>query len=97
MQSSGESEKDEGSKISKPGRKTNFSKEATSILKKWLLEHVEHPYLKTVDKHALSKESGLTKKQVSNWFTNVRKVCLIISIKKFVLINLNFSRESGSH
>lgn len=49
-----ESDKDEGSRISKHGRKINFSKEATSILKKWLLEHVEHPYLKTADKNTLS-------------------------------------------
>jgi hypothetical protein len=64
MTPSKESDRDEGSIMSKHGRKQNFSKESTSVLKKWLIEHVEHPYLKAADKNFLSKESGLTKKQV---------------------------------
>jgi hypothetical protein len=71
-----ESEKEEESG-GKHGRKQNFSKEATSILKRWLIENVEHPYLKAVDKTNLAQESGLTKKQVQNWFTNVRKVSVV--------------------
>eukprot|EP00347_Sterkiella_histriomuscorum_P014705 403359865 len=55
------------------GRKQNFSKESTQVLKRWLIENVEHPYLKAIDKNLLSRESGLTKKQVQNWFTNIRK------------------------
>ncbi len=43
-------------------------------MKRWLIENVEHPYLKAVDKINLARDSGLTKKQVQNWFTNVRKV-----------------------
>jgi hypothetical protein len=46
------------------GKKATFSKESTSYLKRWLLENVEHPYLKAVDKINLSRETGLTKKQV---------------------------------
>ena len=66
---------DEESKLSvKHGKKYNFPKEATGVLKKWLIEHVEHPYLKNNDKNQLSKDTGLTRKQVQNWFTNVRKV-----------------------
>ena len=33
-------------------------------MKRWLIENVEHPYLKAVDKINLARESGLTKKQV---------------------------------
>jgi hypothetical protein len=58
-----ESEKEDESG-GKHGRKQNFSKEATSVLKRWLIENVEHPYLKAVDKTSLAQESGLTKKQV---------------------------------
>jgi len=44
------------------------------VLKKWLIEHVEHPYLKNNDKAMLAMQSGLSKQQVQNWFTNIRKV-----------------------
>jgi hypothetical protein len=54
---------DEESKLSvKQGKKYNFPKEATAVLKKWLIEHVEHPYLKNNDKNQLSKDTGLTRK-----------------------------------
>jgi len=57
-------------------------------MKKWLIEHVEHPYLKANDKNALSRESGLSKRQVQNWFTNVRKVRNPHSLKHFSVENL---------
>lgn len=72
----------------KQGRKQNFSKESTSIMKKWLIDHVEHPYLKANDKNALSRESGLNKRQVQNWFTNVRKVMNPHLLKQFIVENL---------
>ena len=60
---SNDSERDEESH-GRMGKKATFSKEATSFLKRWLLENVEHPYLKAADKINLSRETGLTKKQV---------------------------------
>lgn len=45
-----EKEEEESSLSVKHGRKQNFSKEATQVLKRWLIEHVEHPYLKANDK-----------------------------------------------
>lgn len=56
-----DSEKEEESH-GRHGRKVNFSKDATSVLKRWLIENVEHPYLKAVDKINLSRESGLSRK-----------------------------------
>jgi hypothetical protein len=43
-------------------------------MKKWLIEHLDKPYLKKHDKQQLSLASGLTKKQVQVWFINIRKV-----------------------
>jgi Homeobox KN domain len=48
-------------------------------LKKWLIDHIENPYLKYVDKIYLTKETGLDGKQIQNWFTNVRKVSFYCS------------------
>ena len=55
-------------------QRLHFTKESTSVLKKWLIDNIEDPYLKYSDKITLSRESGLTHKQIQNWFTNVRKV-----------------------
>lgn len=52
----------------------NFPKRAVLILKQWLNEHLDNPYPTYKEKEALSKESGLTKRQIQNWFTNARKV-----------------------
>jgi Homeobox KN domain len=56
------------------GNNNKHSKAKTSVLKRWLLEHLQHPYLKAADKEQLAEASGLSKKQVQNWFTNIRKV-----------------------
>jgi Homeobox KN domain len=41
------------------------------------VDHLQNPYLKPNDKAHLAQASGLTKKQVQNWFTNIRKVSRI--------------------
>lgn len=46
----------------KHSKRFHFSKEATAVLKKWLIEHIENPYLKYADKVNLSRDSGLTRK-----------------------------------
>ncbi|XP_073011400.1 homeobox protein BEL1 homolog [Typha latifolia] len=45
---------------------------AVSILRAWLFEHFLNPYPTDVDKHILSRQTGLSRSQVSNWFINAR-------------------------
>ncbi|KAK4352022.1 hypothetical protein RND71_027540 [Anisodus tanguticus] len=42
------------------------------VLRAWLFEHFLHPYPSEADKHLLSRQTGLSKNQVSNWFINAR-------------------------
>ncbi|CAI5738742.1 unnamed protein product [Hyaloperonospora brassicae] len=46
-----------------------------AILKGWMLsrEHVKHPYPTDEDKQVLLKKTGISMKQLTNWFTNARK------------------------
>ncbi|KAG0480177.1 hypothetical protein HPP92_011035 [Vanilla planifolia] len=41
-------------------------------LRAWLFEHFLHPYPKDSEKLMLSRQTGLTRSQVSNWFINAR-------------------------
>ena len=54
----------------------NFPKRSVGILKNWLNNHIENPYPTYKEKDALSRESGLSKRQIQNWFTNARKVLI---------------------
>ncbi|KAL3840339.1 hypothetical protein ACJIZ3_024930 [Penstemon smallii] len=45
---------------------------SVNILRAWLFEHFLHPYPTEADKHLLSRQTGLSKNQVSNWFINAR-------------------------
>ncbi|KAI3465014.1 hypothetical protein Pfo_021677 [Paulownia fortunei] len=45
---------------------------SVNILRAWLFEHFLHPYPSEADKHLLSRQTGLSKSQVSNWFINAR-------------------------
>ncbi|KAF4358287.1 hypothetical protein F8388_014557 [Cannabis sativa] len=45
---------------------------SVSILRAWLFEHFLHPYPKESEKVVLAKQTGLTTKQVANWFINAR-------------------------
>jgi len=59
-----------------PGTKKhrgNLPKASTNILKKWLFEHLFHPYPTEEEKSALSLQTGLTLSQISNWFINARR------------------------
>ena len=42
----------------------NFAKKSVIILKNWMNEHLDNPYPTHRDKDLLSKESGLTKRQI---------------------------------
>lgn len=52
----------------------NFAKRSVNTLKIWLNQHIDNPYPTHKEKELLSKESGLSKRQIQNWFTNARKV-----------------------
>ncbi|XP_066391811.1 BEL1-like homeodomain protein 7 [Miscanthus floridulus] len=45
---------------------------SVSILRAWLFEHFLHPYPKDSEKIMLSRQTGLTRSQISNWFINAR-------------------------
>lgn len=54
-------------------KKQNFSAQQTQILKQWFVKNADNPYLKEENRKELSEATGLDQRQVSNWFTNVRK------------------------
>lgn len=60
-------------------RMPNFAKRSVQILKNWLNNHIDNPYPTHKEKESLSKESGLSKRQIQNWFTNARKVRISIN------------------
>ncbi|CRG88408.1 hypothetical protein PISL3812_05438 [Talaromyces islandicus] len=43
------------------------------VLRNWFHRHHEYPYPTDEEKDALAHESGLSKRQVSNWFSNARR------------------------
>ncbi|KAL0904202.1 hypothetical protein M5K25_026280 [Dendrobium thyrsiflorum] len=45
---------------------------SVSVLRAWLLEHFLHPYPRDIDKRILTRQTGLSRSQVSNWFINAR-------------------------
>jgi len=54
-------------------RRGNLPKAATNVLKKWLFDHLFHPYPTEEEKSALGAQTGLTMNQISNWFINARR------------------------
>lgn len=59
--------------IDKVNRVTKrFAADKLAILTKWAQSHRAYPYLEQDDALELSQETGLSKKQVRDWFTNWR-------------------------
>lgn len=58
----------------KIGKKANHTKEATEYLKTWFASNLYCPYISTEDKYKLSELSGLTRKQITTWLNNTRRV-----------------------
>jgi len=54
-------------------RRGNLPKSATNLLKKWLFDHLFHPYPTEEEKSQLSLQTGLNLNQISNWFINARR------------------------
>ncbi|KAL8171551.1 hypothetical protein V2J09_023355 [Rumex salicifolius] len=49
-----------------------FPEKAVAVLRTWLFENFLHPYPTDTDKEMLARRTGLSRSQVSNWFTNAR-------------------------
>lgn len=49
------------------------TKEAQQIFKAWYEEHKVYPYLRCEDRVALMSQTGCTRRQVLDWFTNRRR------------------------
>ncbi|KAI0970138.1 homeobox KN domain-containing protein [Xylaria arbuscula] len=45
----------------------------TQLLRNWFSTHLDHPYPSEEEKSRLIEQSGLSKKQVTDWFTNARR------------------------
>ena len=52
----------------------NIDRWKKEVLVRWVLENKSNPYPSEDIKENLAIALSLTKKQVSNWFTNARKV-----------------------
>jgi hypothetical protein len=56
-----------------PGRKPSFSRKGGRVLRNWFHQHQHHPYPTDEEKTLLAYDSGLSKRQVLNWFANARR------------------------
>lgn len=48
-------------------------KQATSIMRTWLFQHLVHPYPTEDEKREIASQTNLTLLQVNNWFINARR------------------------
>ncbi|ELU05786.1 hypothetical protein CAPTEDRAFT_221385, partial [Capitella teleta] len=48
-------------------------KQATQVMKKWLFQHIMHPYPSEDEKRQIAGQTNLTLLQVNNWFINARR------------------------
>merc|ERR1712083_990427 len=75
--SSSESEEEEEGAV-----KVRLDKDSTRFLYAWLNSRLEHPFPSADQTAALASESGLTVKQVENWFRKKRKAMGVPEIEK---------------
>lgn len=59
--------------MSKPRTNPRLGEAATKVLRKWHDEHYGFPYPSAEEKAQLHELTGLSDKQISNWFTNTRR------------------------
>lgn len=60
-------------KVPPPRPAVRHARSAISALKEWYAAHREWPYPSTHEKESLSHETGMTTRQVSQWFVNTRR------------------------
>lgn len=54
-------------------KRTNYPKQTSHILKKWLQENAKNPYPSDAEKALLREKTGLDATQLNNWFINARR------------------------
>ncbi|CAN6308229.1 unnamed protein product [Urochloa humidicola] len=69
---------------------------AVTILRAWLFEHFLHPYPSDVDKHILSRQTGLSRSQVSNWFINARVRLWKPMVEEMYVEEMKDGQDDGS-
>ena len=52
---------------------SRLSREAVRVLKKWLADHIDHPYPTGQEKDDLQGVTGLRHSQICNWLANARR------------------------
>jgi hypothetical protein len=84
-----------------PKPQRNHQKDAVRLLKGWLLseDHADNPYPTDAEKTELMARTGLTKKQLCNWFVNARKRVLqpVLAAKKRKVDDSRRSQTGHKH
>ena len=50
------------------GRRYSLGSDARRVLKAWVDRNIEDPYPSVAEKNELAQETGLTLKQINDWF-----------------------------
>ncbi|BES87220.1 homeobox protein [Nesidiocoris tenuis] len=84
-------EDDDPLNLRKRQKRGILPKQATSILRSWLFQHLVHPYPTEDEKRQLAAQTDLTLLQVNNWFINARRRILQ------PMLDASGRNESGSN
>lgn len=63
-------------------RRGNLPKTATNLLKKWLMDHLYHPYPTEDEKGILSHQTSLSMNQISNWYARSNAIYIFLTLIK---------------
>ncbi|MEW5304041.1 MAG: hypothetical protein WDW36_006676 [Sanguina aurantia] len=53
-------------------QRENLPKPTVQLMKRWLLQHITHPYPSETEKGVISQATSLNINQINNWFINAR-------------------------
>ncbi|XP_045468460.1 homeobox protein PKNOX2-like isoform X2 [Harmonia axyridis] len=85
---------------SRGGRKQKrgvLPKQATSVMRSWLFQHLVHPYPTEDEKRHIAAQTNLTLLQVNNWFINARRRILQPMLDASAPNESNGGANSPSH
>ncbi|XP_018323581.1 homeobox protein PKNOX1-like [Agrilus planipennis] len=68
-----ECDSDFTSRIGRKPKRGVLPKQATSVMRSWLFQHLVHPYPTEDEKRHIAAQTNLTLLQVNNWFINARR------------------------